>query len=74
MLILSRRCGQSIMIGDEVEVFVIDIGDDKVRLGVTGPGCVPIHKRERYPHPLQEPSELAVSHHLSNSSSRICVS
>ena len=48
MLILSRKRGQSIVIGDEVEVHVIDVGDGKVRLGVTGPAHVPVHQRERY--------------------------
>jgi len=48
MLILSRKRGESIMIGDDVEVRVVDIGDGKVRLGVTGPASVPIHQRERY--------------------------
>jgi len=48
MLILSRKRGQSIMIGDEVEVRVVDIGDGKVRLGVTNPAWVPVHQRERY--------------------------
>ncbi len=48
MLILSRKRGQSIMIGDEVEVRVVDIGDGKVRLGVTSPAWVPVHQRERY--------------------------
>lgn len=48
MLILSRRCGESIVIGEDVEVFVVDIGDGKVRLGVAGPARVPVHQRERY--------------------------
>jgi carbon storage regulator len=48
MLILSRRCGESIVIGDDVEVFVVDIGDGKVRLGVAGPPRLPVHQRERY--------------------------
>lgn len=48
MLILSRKRGESIMIGDEVEVHVLDIGDGKVRLGVLGPTWVPVHQRERY--------------------------
>ncbi len=48
MLILSRRCGESIIIGDDIEVFVVDIGDGKVRLGVAGPAWVPVHQRERY--------------------------
>ena len=48
MLILSRKRGESIVIGDDVEVRVVDIGDGKVRLGVTGPASVPVHQRERY--------------------------
>jgi carbon storage regulator len=48
MLILSRKCGESIMIGDEIEVRVLNIGGGKVRLGVTGPAWVPVHQRERY--------------------------
>ena len=42
------------MIGDEVEVRVVDIGDGKVRLGVTGPASVPVHQRERYEAILDE--------------------
>ena len=48
MLILSRRRGQSIMIGDDIEVFVTDIGDDKVRLGVSGPMSLSVRRGERY--------------------------
>ena len=48
MLILCRRRGESVIIGDEVEVQVLDIGDGKVRLGVVGPADVPVHQRERY--------------------------
>ena len=48
MLILSRKRGQSIMIGDDVEIHVVDIGGGKVRLGVTGPAYVSVHQRERY--------------------------
>jgi carbon storage regulator CsrA len=48
MLILSRRRGESIIIGDDVEVFVVDVKDGKVRLGVAGPAWMPVHQRERY--------------------------
>ncbi len=48
MLILSRKRGQSIMIGNEIEITIVDIGDGKVRLGVTGPARIPVHQRERY--------------------------
>jgi len=48
MLILSRKRGEIVMIGDDVEVHVLDIGDGKVRLGVVGPAWIPVHNRERY--------------------------
>jgi len=48
MLILSRKRGQSIMIGDEVEVHVVDIGGGKVRLGITSPSWIAVQQRERY--------------------------
>lgn len=48
MLILSRRCGQSVMIGDDVEIFVVGIAGGKVRLGIAGPARTPVHQRERY--------------------------
>jgi carbon storage regulator CsrA len=48
MLILSRRRGESIIIGDDIEVFVVDLKDGKVRLGVAGPAWMPVHQRERY--------------------------
>lgn len=59
MLILSRKRGESIMIGDDVEVRVVDIGDGKVRLGVTGPASVPVHQRERSGVCFQEQISLA---------------
>ena len=36
------------MIGDEIEVIVVDIRGDKVRLGITAPKSVPVHRREVY--------------------------
>lgn len=47
MLILSRHANESIFIGD-IEVSVIDIRGDKVRLGITAPNNVPVHRREVY--------------------------
>ncbi len=48
MLILSRRRGESIVIGDNIEVTIIDIGRGNVRIGVTSPVQIPVHKREIY--------------------------
>ena len=46
MLVLSRRREQAIMIGHDVEITVVDIRGDKVRLGIRAPATVSVHRRE----------------------------
>lgn len=46
MLVLSRQRDESIMIGDNVEITIVDIRGDKVRLGITAPREIPVHRRE----------------------------
>jgi len=46
MLVLSRGKDESIMVGENVEVTVVDIRGNKVRLGITAPRWVPVHRRE----------------------------
>jgi carbon storage regulator len=48
MLVLSRHRDQSIMIGDDVVVTIVDIRGDKVRLGINAPTDIPVHRREVY--------------------------
>ncbi|GAG68497.1 unnamed protein product [marine sediment metagenome] len=48
MLVLSRRKDESIIIGDDVEVTIVDVRGDKVRLGITAPKNIPVHRREVY--------------------------
>ena len=48
MLVLSRKKDERIMIGDNVEVTVIEIRGDRVKLGFIGPQEVPIHRQEVY--------------------------
>ena len=48
MLVLSRNTEQTIMIGDDIEVKVVDIRGGRVRLGFTAPRNVSIHRREVY--------------------------
>jgi len=48
MLVLSRQKDESIMIGDEVEITIVDVRGDKVRLGITAPKCIAVHRREIY--------------------------
>lgn len=46
MLVLSRDKGESIMIGDDVEIKIVDVKGDIVRLGINGPKSVSIHRKE----------------------------
>lgn len=48
MLVLSRQRDESIIIGDNVTVTVVDIRGDKVRLGIQAPQEIPVHRREVY--------------------------
>lgn len=54
MLVLSRQRDESIMIGENVVVTVVDIRGDKVRLGIQAPGEIPVHRREVYEAIQQE--------------------
>ena len=48
MLVLSRQKDQTVMIGDNIEITVVDIRGDKVRLGITAPSHIPVHRKEVY--------------------------
>ncbi len=48
MLVLSRQRDETIMIGDDIEITVVDIRGDKVRLGINAPPHVPVHRKEVY--------------------------
>lgn len=48
MLALSRKIGESIMIGNEIEITIIEVKGDQVRLGINAPKSIPIHRKEIY--------------------------
>jgi carbon storage regulator len=48
VLVLTRKSNQSIMIGDEVEVSVLAVSGEKVRLGIEAPKAVPVFRKEVY--------------------------
>jgi len=48
MLVLSRQKDESIMIGDDVEIIIVDVRGDKVRLGITAPKSISVHRKEVY--------------------------
>jgi carbon storage regulator len=46
MLVLSRKRNEKIIIGGDIEICVVDIRGDKVRIGVTAPRALPVHREE----------------------------
>lgn len=48
MLVLSRQKNESIVIGDNIVITVVDIRGDKVRLGISAPTEIPVHRQEVY--------------------------
>ena len=54
MLVLARKINESIMIGDDVELIVIDIRGDQVKLGIRAPKKIAVHRKEIYEEIQQE--------------------
>ena len=46
MLVLTRARDRSIMVGNDVEIKILDIRGNSVRLGITAPRAIPIHRKE----------------------------
>jgi carbon storage regulator len=59
MLVLSRQRDQTIVIGDDIEVTVVDIRGDKVRLGINAPKEISVHRKEVYDAIKRENREAA---------------
>ncbi|WP_026580996.1 carbon storage regulator CsrA [Bacillus sp. J33] len=57
MLVLTRRLKESIMIGDNIEISVLSIEGDQVKLGISAPKNVDIHRKEIYLSIQQENSQ-----------------
>jgi carbon storage regulator len=54
MLVLTRKSNQSIMIGDEIEVSVLSIMGEKMRIGIQAPRSIPVFRKEVYLEIQQE--------------------
>ncbi len=61
MLVLSRQRDETIMIGDDVEITIVDIRGDKVRLGINAPRHIQVHRKEVYEAIQRENIEAAQS-------------
>ncbi len=59
MLILSRKAGEKLMIGDNVELTILGIKGNQVRVGVSAPKDVPVHREEVYLRIQSEKQDLA---------------
>lgn len=59
MLVLTRRLNQSITIGDNVEITVLEVRGDQIRLGIQAPRDLPVHRREIYDELVAECAALA---------------
>lgn len=60
MLALSRKVNESIMIGHDIEVTVLEIKGEQVKLGINAPKAVPLYRKEIYVQ-IQEANKEAVS-------------
>ena len=58
MLVLTRKVNQSIVIGDDVEVIVLEVRGEQIRLGIKAPRSVTVHRKEIYEQ-IQEENKAA---------------
>jgi carbon storage regulator len=68
MLVLSRKLNESIMIGDQIEIVVLDVREGSVRLGIKAPRDVSIHRQEVYAEIRQQNALAAQPESLNLSS------
>ena len=61
MLALSRKINESIMLGNDVEITILDIKGDQVKIGINAPKSVPIYRKEIYKQIQESNKEAALS-------------
>jgi carbon storage regulator len=60
MLVLTRKKNESIVIGDDVKITIVDVRGDQVKLGITAPKNVSVHREEIYLE-IQKENQLAAN-------------
>ena len=71
MLVLTRKENESIMIGDDIEVKVLDLKESQVKIGIVAPRSVAVHRREVYLAIQAENAQAASAPHLKDISQLI---
>ena len=61
MLVLARKKNQSIIIGDNIEVFIVDVSHDQVKLGIKAPKSIAVNRKEVYENVKQQMQEAVNS-------------
>ncbi len=61
MLVLTRRRGESVMIGDNIRVVVLEVSGDQIRLGIDAPRSVTVHRQEVFDEITQQNVSAASS-------------
>ena len=60
MLVLTRKVGTSIVVGDNIEVIVIEVRGDHVKLGIVADRSIPVHRKELLEHIRAESAKAAL--------------
>lgn len=60
MLILSRKAGEAIRIGDEIEIIVTEISPNRVKIGIRSPKNIPVYREELYQKIKEENRQAAL--------------
>ncbi|GHU51492.1 hypothetical protein AGMMS49975_05060 [Clostridia bacterium] len=66
MLALTRKKGESIMVGDDVEIVVLDWRGEQIKLGIIAPKSIPIHRKEIYEQIHAENKKAMISGDISD--------
>jgi carbon storage regulator len=61
VLVLTRKVDEKIMIGDDITVVVVDIRGDQVKIGISAPRHIPVHREEVYKEILEENRRAALA-------------
>lgn len=66
MLALSRKQGESVVIGNDIEITILEVKGDQVKVGISAPKSVPIYRKELYTQIQQSNREAVASLDLEN--------